>query len=182
MKFETKQKLHKTKRNLLKTLSNTWYALVYPIAWVLNKYDDFKYERYKKKIENLDIQKIGKLMAKYIQKKLIDRPSDVWELYVCQSSYFSDEQPDTVIDHMIYDLYFAKGKYQLLYKWAYRTHMKQMNDVWLNDVITRIIHDELYKVDGLDVHWEYVCERNEKYEYIDMVKDYRKHLVIKVKE
>lgn len=183
MDFKTKQKLHKVKCNLSKALSNTWYALMSPIAWVLNKYDDFKYECYKKKIENLDIQKIGKLMAKRIQKKLIERPSEVWELYVCQSSYWSDGRPDTAIDHMIYGLCFAKGKYQLLYEWAYRAHyQKQMNDVWLNDVITRIIHDELYKVDGLDVYWEYETDLVNPWVTSQPIKDYQKHLIIKVKE
>ena len=183
MKFETKQKLHKTKRNLLKTLSNTWYILMSPIAWVLNKYNNFKYERHKKKIENLDIQMIGELMAKHIQKKLIEKPSEVWKLYVCQSSYFPDEQPDTVIDHMIYDLCFAKGKYQLLYDWAYRTHYwKKMNDVWLNDVLTQIIHDELFRIDGLDVYWEYETDLVNPWKTPQPIEDYRKHLVIKVKE
>lgn len=183
MDFKTKQKLHNVKRKVLKALSNVWYTLVYPLAWVLDKYGDLKYNRHKKKVENMSIEKAGKLMAKYIQKQLISNPKRVWELYVCKTSYWSEGDPVTVVDYMMYCFYYGKGEYETLYDWAYGIHYnKKLNDVWLNGELAQIIYDELSKVKGLDVHWEYVCELNEKYEYFDVIKDYQKHLVIKVKQ
>lgn len=93
MDFKTKQKLHNVKRKVLKALSNVWYTLVYPLAWVLDKYGDFKYNCHRKKVDNMSIEKAGKLMAKYIQKQLIGNPKRAWELYVCKTSYWLDEDP-----------------------------------------------------------------------------------------
>lgn len=182
MKFETKQKLHNKKSKTFKALSNTWYTLVYPLAWLLNKRNDIKHRRFKRKVDNLSIEKAAKLMAKHIQKSLISNPKWTWELYVCKSSYWSESDPDTVVDHMMYSFYYGKGKYKLLYKWAYDIHhYKKMNDVWLNGELTRIIHKELSKVDGLDVHWEYETELTDPRKTWLPIKDYQKHLVIKVK-
>lgn len=183
MKFETMQKLYKAKRKLYKVISNTWYTLMYPVAWILDLHSDYKYKHFKKKVNNLTIQEIGELMAKRTLKKLTRNPKRVYEFYVCESSYYSDEEPMTVIDYMIDELYYSEGKWKFLYKWAYEQHHHyNMNGVWLNEAITQVIHDELSCIKGLDVHWEYVCQINEGMKYIELVKDYQKHLVIKVKE
>lgn len=183
MKFERLRKLYKAKQKWSKIATTTWYKVIYPIAWALRLYDDFKYKRTEKKIANLTIQKVGELMAKRILEKLTINPKRVYEFYVCESSYYSDDDPVTIIDYMIYDLCYTKGKFALLYKWAYKQHYHyRMNDVWLTGVLTQVIYDELCSIEELDVHWEYVCQINEELEYIQPIKNYEKHLVVKVKK
>ena len=183
MDFKTKQKLHNVKRKVKDSIRKGLCTILFPLFWIEDKRCDLKCNRHKKKVENMSIEKAGKLMAKYIQKQLISRPKQVWELYVCKTSYWSEGDPVTVVDYMMYCFYYGKGEYETLYDWAYGIHYnKKLNDVWLNGELAQIIYDELSKVKGLDVHWEYVCELNEKYEYFDVIKDYQKHLVIKVKQ
>lgn len=183
MKFKTKQKLYEVKCKLSKALSNIWYTSVYPLAWILDKHSEFKYKHFQKKVDNLTIQEAGELMAKHILKKMVDKPTYAFEFYVCNSLWYPDAEPDTMIDYMLYDLYYAKRKYKVLYQWAYKKHYyKNMNDVWLNEALCQIVFDELCDIEGLDVHWEYETDLTDPWKTWQPIKDYQKHLVIKVKK
>ena len=180
MKFETMQKLYKAKRKLSKATSNTWYTLVYPLAWLLDKHSEVKYKYFQKKVDNLTIQKVGELMAKEIQKRLVVRPKTEYEFYVCKSDckgFWDDDCIDTPLAHLLTKDLFIND---CVYEWARRS--ADMNDVWLSNEMCQIIYDELCDVQELDVCWHHTCELNEKYKYFDLVKDYQKHLVIKVKK
>lgn len=185
MNFKTQQKSIKMKKQFIKYCGNVWYTIMYPLAFVLDRYSDFKYERLRDKIDNLTVQEASCLMAKYILKKLAERPNLEYELYVCESQYDSDECPTTVIDHILDEMARAKGKYHILYKWAWKMHYKHLgkaNGILVNDLMTGFIYDELYDIEGIEVYFEYSEEiKNTIRGKVDYP-NYQKHLIIKVKQ
>lgn len=185
MNFKTKQKIIKMKKQYAKYCSNVWYTIMYPLTLVLDKYSDFKYKRLNDKVDSLTVQEASHLMAKYILKRLAERPHLVYELYVCESQYDSDECPSTAIDYILWELSRAKGKYHVLYKWGWKIHYKHLrkpNGIFLNDLMTGFIYDELYDIDGLEVYFEYDEELKNSIKGKMNYPNYQKHLVIKVKK
>lgn len=178
MKFTTKRKLNDLKRKTNKMLCNTWYTLVYPLAWLLNTCDKYKEKRFDKKVSKLTVDDVSKLMAKQIQKELINNPKNKYELFVCKSTCNVWERVDvlTPLDELLTKWIYVND---YVYKWAMQS--RDLNDVWLNGEMCQVIFDELCDIEGLDVQWNYVCEANEQFKYCKPVKDYQKHLVIKIK-
>lgn len=188
MNLNTKMKIHKFKKQVGGVIRDTYYFLVTPLAWCEEKFYKFKSKRVKNKVDNLSHEKVADLMANHIQNKLIERQKYVFKFYVCKSDYskYVDylDSPITVVDYIIDSFdYTKKRKYKLLRKWGEDIHyIFRLNDVWLNGVLTQMIHDRLCEVDGLDVHWEYETELADPTKTWRPIRDYQKHLVIKVKE
>lgn len=182
MKFIMRQKMYRKKQKLLAFIGGIIVTISSPFIGVYVVYNKFKYKQFKNRVNRLSIYDASCLMARHIFKELAERPKLEYELYVCDSEYHSDADPTTVIDHVLYDLPYSKGKYYILYKWAWDMHYnRKLNGVWLNEVMAEIIHNELYNIKGLDVHWEYDEEIAKSAIGKRDYPNYQKHLIIRVK-
>ncbi|MGE7840715.1 hypothetical protein ACQKNX_07980 [Lysinibacillus sp. NPDC093712] len=70
-----KPSTHKRIKSIKSSLRNTYYKAVYPLAWVIDKVEKYKYKRLKL---NATPEYVAKLLSKDIYK------------YICKSSYGND--------------------------------------------------------------------------------------------
>ena len=187
MNFKTRQKLHKTKRKTIDTLKKVIWVMLYPIIFLSDAYDKLKSNYKKHRVKSLTHEQVANLMCKHIIDILTRRPKYQFEFYVCQTQYCKygdwDSEPLTVVDYIVDSFdYNKKRKYKLLREWGVDIHYKDKNTVELNRDLTDLIYFKLSEVEGLEVCWKYETHLADKWKVWNPIKDYEKHLVIKVKQ
>lgn len=81
-----KPSTHRKIKELKKKASKTWYKIMYPLAWIINIYEDHQSKKMK---ENASIEKASKLLAKEIYKSMVksDYEKDTYVIVAEKTEY-----------------------------------------------------------------------------------------------
>lgn len=139
MKPSTHKKIKKFKKNLEKS----WYTLMYPLAWTIDKYENIRNKRLKKK---LTMEKIAKVLAKEIYKKLAKSSGHYHTSVIIadniDTNYCTDA--NSFIDY--YSHFNSKGRKLMRLKGIYREHKNELFELVM-------------------------CELNRNYKYVEVKKE-----------
>lgn len=187
MKFSTKVKLHNFKKQFWGKMKDTYYFLVTPLAWCEDKLYSFKHKKEDREIENLSHEQVANLLIKHINQILVEDSNEVFEFYICESKYYAygEYSPRTVFDYIEEMFYFTKKrKYKIMRSWVMRksSYSNKENEYAEIKKLTEAIYSQANKYDDLDVHWEYETDLTDPRKTWDVIKNYEKHLVIKLKK
>ena len=189
MNFKTRQKLHKFKKQGKHIINKIISIAVKPlepfvnlILWCEDRFYLMNRKRLEHKIKNLSCEKVVNVVAKRIVKELLEDSEGQYEFYICKSDFMGihDEYNTslTVIDYILDNFeYEKKYIYKVVDCWASSLRWNSNNKLNIDRELTELLNEKLSQYEDLDVHWE--CEI---LNYWCDIKDYEKHLVIKVKQ
>ena len=140
MKLKTKLKLRKVKSKL----SNYWYAAMKPFELAITRYRDWKWDRFKTKVNNMTEDEIIDRVAIGIIKHLTRYPRGYDDIHIAKRS--DDWTERTIKSHMIDlsrgDKYVKEYGYEIKY-----------GDLDTYRRLTEMLYNRLSKEEELSVKW-----------------------------
>jgi len=128
-----KPSTHKKVKNFKSKSLNIYYKIMYPLAWIIDKFEKYEYKRIKRKATP---EYVAKLLSKDIYK------------YQCKSSYDNDSYviiADYVDTEEYIDPYHAI-EYFTNYKSKARKLGKSLNHMDVNESFFNKVMDEFNKI------------------------------------
>ncbi len=154
-------------KELKRKLISIWYFLMKPLAYLIDKIDNYKYNKSQDKISKWTDEYAVKLYSKILVKQLI-KYKNKYEEFVVAEWCNEEDGLRTIKDYIISQRYNRK-----LESWSYKLPYSDVDRI---EKLTELLRIELEKYK--EINCEYITDK--KYSYCGLSRNYRKTLAVKL--